>query len=279
MQDQKVLAVSAYSPAISSGLPDQATATSAVSVIVPTYHEVQNIRPLADRVFRALRAAELHGELIIVDDDSRDGTDEIVGSLARVLPVRLITRTGERGLSSAVLRGIEAARHELLVVMDADLSHPPERIPALVAPVRRGEADFVIGSRYVAGGRTKDWGLLRQLNSRVATWLARPLTPVRDPMAGFFCLHRRTWQEADALSAVGYKIGLELMIKGRCGRVVEVPIEFSDRLHGRSKLTARQQLLYLLHLSRLYRYRWPALKWAAPAALLAIAAAIVVGIR
>ncbi|MCK6455318.1 MAG: polyprenol monophosphomannose synthase [Phycisphaerae bacterium] len=247
-------------------------ASDSVSIIVPTYKEADNLRLLAGRIFSALSSAGLRGELIVVDDDSRDGTDTIVAELARTHDVRLIVRENERGLSSAVICGMKAARHDFFVVLDADLSHPPERIPEVLEPLRSRRADFVFGSRYVAGGTTRDWGVFRKLNSRVATWLARPLTNVCDPMAGFFAIHRRTFEAADRLNPIGYKIGLEILVKGRCLRVVEVPIEFSDRLHGRSKLTPRQQFLYLVHLWRLYAYRWPIATRAAP--LLVILAAL-----
>lgn len=231
-----------------------------VSIIVPTYKEAPNIPILARRLFDALAKADLTGELIFVDDNSRDGTEVAVAELARELPVRLITRTDERGLSSAVVRGFHEAKHDILLCMDADLSHPPESVPDVIAPIADGRADFCIGSRYVAGGRTKeDWGFLRWVNSKVATLLARPLTSTNDPMAGFFCIRRETFERAEAagLNPIGYKIALEIMIKARCRSVTEVPIEFSDRLHGKSKLTLRQQLEYLRHLWRLYRFRWP----------------------
>ena len=141
------------------------------------------------------------------------------------------------------------------VVMDADLSHPPEAIPGMIARLDDG-ADFVIGSRYVSGGTTdSNWGLLRWLNSKVATWLARPLTRAKDPMAGFFALRRTTFERATALNPIGYKIGLELLVKCRCVRVDEVPIHFADRQHGESKLSFREQLRYLQHLGRLYSHR------------------------
>src|SRR5690349_3120133 len=111
-------------------------------------------------------------ELIISDDDSRDGSDAIVQELSRDFPVRLITRTENRDLSLAVLDGLRAARGEFLVVMDADLSHPPDRIPQLIARLRDGSADFVMGSRWAPGGSTHDWGGHRRLNSLVATLLA-----------------------------------------------------------------------------------------------------------
>jgi dolichol-phosphate mannosyltransferase len=141
-------------------------------------------------------------------------------------------------------------------VMDADLSHPPESIPAILSELRQG-SDFVVGSRYVEGGMTDDnWGMLRWLNSRVATVLARPFTSIKDPMSGFFALSRATYAGADELNPIGYKIGLELLVKCRCKRVSEVPISFSDRILGESKLTAREQLRYLQHIRRLFLYKY-----------------------
>jgi dolichol-phosphate mannosyltransferase len=118
-------------------------------------------------------------------------------------------------------------------------------------------ADFVIGSRYVQGGSTSDdWGFLRWLNSRVATWLARPLVTARDPMAGFFAVRRSTFEQGREFNPVGYKIALELIVKCGCEKVVEVPIHFEDRRYGESKLTLKQQLLYLQHLRRLYIFKF-----------------------
>ncbi|HVP09658.1 MAG TPA: polyprenol monophosphomannose synthase [Phycisphaerae bacterium] len=231
-----------------------------VSIVVPTYKEAENIPPLVRRVFAAMGRAGIPAEMVIVDDDSGDGTEAAVQALAAEFPVRLITRQGERGLSSAVVRGFHEARHDILLCMDADLSHPPESLPEVISPIAENRAEFCIGSRYVAGGRTKEnWSLLRKLNSLGATWLARPLTSTTDPMAGFFCLRREVLNRAEraGLSPIGYKIGLETLVKARCRTIAEVPIEFSDRLHGKSKLTFQQQLLYLRHLVRLYRFCWP----------------------
>jgi dolichol-phosphate mannosyltransferase len=170
--------------------------------------------------------------------------------------VRLVVRNAEHGLSQAALDGLRRATGDVLVCMDADLSHPPEAIPAMLAKLHEG-ADFVIGSRYTEGGSTAhDWGFLRWINSRVATWLARPLTHVSDPMSGFFALRRQTFEAGSEFNPVGYKIGLELIVKCRCERVVEVPIHFADRRFGASKLTLQQQLLYLAHLWRLYAFKF-----------------------
>jgi dolichol-phosphate mannosyltransferase len=227
-----------------------------ISVIVPTYREAENLPVLVRAVAGALGGTAGGYEIVVVDDNSCDGTEEACALLAGTYPLHLLVRRDERGLASAVVHGMRQARGTWLVVMDADLSHPPEAIPSLLASLREGRADFVIGSRYVAGGSTEEgWGVYRWLNSKVATVLAWPLARVRDPMAGFFALPRQLFQSAAPLDPIGYKIGLELLVKCRCRRVVEVPIHFRNRLHGQSKLNLREQFNYLRHLLRLYRFR------------------------
>jgi dolichol-phosphate mannosyltransferase len=226
-------------------------ASAPLSVIVPTYQEVESIPVLIERLGALRQKLDQELELIIVDDDSRDGIVERVEQLA--LPwVRLLVRTQGRGLSQAVLAGLYAAKGDPLIVMDADLSHPPEAIPNMLHALEQG-ADFVVGSRYVEGGSTADgWGALRWANSKLATALAAPLTPIRDPMSGYFALPRSVFTRGSGFNPVGYKIGLELLVRCGCERVVEVPIHFSTRAFGVSKLTMKQQFLYLKHLSRLY---------------------------
>ncbi len=234
---------------------DRKRVFATLTVVVPTYREAENIPHVVERL-RILRDRQsLDLELLIMDDDSRDGSEEIVRSLG--LPwVQMIVRTGNRGLSQAVLDGLRRSARDVLVVMDADLSHPPEKIPEMLAALAEG-ADFVVGSRFVQGGSTDDeWGLLRWLNSRVATLLASPLTPLADPMSGFFALRRETFESGRDFNPVGYKIGLELIIKCRCRRAVEVPIHFSDRRFGKSKLSLREQLRYLQHIRRLYIHKY-----------------------
>ena len=233
----------------------RASTRASVTVVVPTYKEAENLPHLIDRIAMVRDRQGLALDLIIVDDDSRDGSVEIVRARAEEW-LQIVVRTGERGLSEAVLEGLGRARGDVLVCMDADLSHPPDAIPQLMDKLEAG-ADFVVGSRYVDGGSTSDdWGFLRWLNSRVATVLARPLTAVRDPMAGFFAFRRATFERGRDFNPVGYKIGLELMVRCRCERVLEVPIHFEDRRFGRSKLTLRQQLQYLQHLRRLYIFKY-----------------------
>lgn len=227
-----------------------------VSIVVPALREAPNIPMLASEICSALGSNGPSYELIIVDDDSRDGTVEVCARLqAQGIPIALLVRKHEKGLSTAVLRGFERAVAPVFVVMDADLSHPADRIPALYREIQNG-ADFVLGSRYVPGGTTDDkWTVYRFLNSKLATLLAMPLVCVSDPMSGFFAVPRSLWERADPLLPVGYKIGLELITKGKPSDLREIPIGFRTRRIGESKLTLAQQLLYLKHLCSLYRYR------------------------
>ena len=228
---------------------------SPVSIIVPTYQEVENIPHLLARVDAMRRDIDMTLELLFMDDDSQDGSVEAVEASGHDW-VRMIVRTSDRGLSRAVVDGLRAARYPALVCMDCDLSHPPERIPQLILALESGQ-QFVVGSRYVPGGSTDDdWGLFRWLNSRIATWLARPLTDIKDPMSGFFAMRKSDFDAAEDLNPVGYKIALELIVKCRLENVGEVPIHFTDRELGESKLSLRQQLLYLQHLRRLYMYKF-----------------------
>lgn len=223
-----------------------------VSIIVPAYQEVESLPHLIDRL-SALTGRFRSFEVVIVDDDSRDGTESLVERLT--LPwVRLVVRTGARGLSQAVIEGLRAVRYDTIVVMDADLSHPPEMVPRIVEESL--EHEFVVGSRYVAGGGLDvEWSLLRWFNSKAATLLARPFTRVRDPMSGFFGFRRELLSRAAPLNPIGYKIGLELIVKCDVRDVVEVPIHFSDRKYGKSKLSLREHLAYLRHLGRLAAFK------------------------
>ena len=227
-----------------------------VTVVLPTYQEFASLPSLIEalREVRIDELQELH--LIIVDDNSNDGTEQLIEEL-NLDWIRLIVRKEERGLSSAVIRGLQEATTEYCVVMDADGSHPASAIAAMVQAIQDG-ADFAVGSRYIAGGTTEDgWGVLRWLNSKIATIMARPFTTVLDPMSGFLAFKRSTFTKATDLNPVGYKIGLELIVKCGCVSVKEVPIHFSTRQLGQSKLTLGVQFEYLQHVIRLLRYTHP----------------------
>ncbi|TDI11528.1 MAG: polyprenol monophosphomannose synthase, partial [Acidobacteria bacterium] len=226
-----------------------------VSVIVPTYKEVENLPLLTERLEEVREKHDLSLALLIMDDDSQDGTQELVSSMDRDW-LTLVVRKEERGLSRAVLEGLRLARGDVLVVMDADLSHPPEKIPEMLVALEKG-ADLVMGSRYTTGGLTEAyWGFFRRLNSRIATLFARPFTSVKDPMSGFFALPRKTFESARDLNPIGYKMGLELMVKCNLQRIEEIPIHFKDRQFGQSKLTLTEQKKYLQHLCRLFIYKY-----------------------
>ena len=231
--------------------------TRSLSLIVPTLREAENIPVLAEREAAVARAHELDVEMLIVDDRSDDGTPDAVARLADRPWVRVIVRDGPRSLSWAVVDGMRQATYDRLVVMDADLSHPPEAIPALVSALDDPEIDFVVGSRYVPGGTIDPrWTLFRRINSLAARLMARPLVPVRDATSGFFALRRAQFRAAGPLKPVGYKIGLELLVKCHCRNVLEVPIHFSERHRGTTKFGLRQRLEYLEHLRRLWVYRF-----------------------
>jgi dolichol-phosphate mannosyltransferase len=220
-----------------------------VSVVVPTYNEAGSVPKLAERLHTALGARDW--ELVIVDDGSPDGTADIAAALAPRIPTNVVRRAGKGGLASAVIAGFAAARGDILVVMDADLSHPPELVPALLSAIEDG-ADLAVGSRYVAGGRVEDWPLKRQIVSRVACLMGSALVPVRDATSGFFAL-RRSVIDGVTLNPIGFKIGFEVIARGRYRSVVEVPYTFRDRELGASKFGRREVGQYVVQLGQIAR--------------------------
>ncbi|WP_420862189.1 glycosyltransferase [Algirhabdus cladophorae] len=229
--------------------------TTGISIIVPTYQEVDNIPHILARLDKLRQDYNLTLEVIFSDDNSQDGSAEAVAASGFDW-AKILVRTKDRGLSPAVIEGFEAAQYPILVCMDCDLSHPPERIPQMILGLNSGQ-QFVIGSRYVPGASTDDdWGFLRWLNSIIATMLARPLTKVKDPMSGFFIMRKADFDTVKELNPVGYKIALELIVKCGFQNVGEVPIHFSDRVYGESKLSFKEQLKYIQHLRRLYLHRF-----------------------
>ncbi len=227
-----------------------------ISIIVPTFHEAANIPELIRRIGSVLARENVDYEILIVDDDSRDGIELVVGQLSKEYPVILHTRTNEKGLSSAVIKGFSLARGDIYVVMDADLSHPPEKIAELIRPIIEGKSEFVIGSRFVPGGSNPHFNWFRKLNALISRILARPLAAVKDPMSGFFAFPWHILPGRNILNPLGFKIGLELLVKTKPENTMEIPIQFQKRLYGESKLSLKEQVLYLIHLSRLYSYQY-----------------------
>ena len=214
---------------------NMSTSAKSVSIIVPTRNEAENVATLVSQIVAS--AVPFH-EILFVDDDSTDGTRDVIRSLSGDHPVRLIEQDlTEPGLASAIMLGAEAAEGELLLIMDADLSHPPERINDLLAPLLEGTTDMVIGSRYISGGSTPGWPFWRRTLSRAGAALAYPLTGVQDSMSGFFAIARSRLLEV-APPTVGFKIAFETIVRaGSTLCVREIPVEFRDRARGQSKMS------------------------------------------
>jgi dolichol-phosphate mannosyltransferase len=209
--------------------------SNSVSIIVPTLNEEENIVPLVSEI---TACAGSFREILFVDDHSTDTTRDKIRALARRRPIRLIEQHGAGpGLAGAIMSGARAARGEILLVMDADLSHPADRIKDLVAPLFAGTADLVVGSRYVKGGSTPGWPAWRWVVSRTGALLAYPLTGLHDSMCGFFAIGRSRLLEL-APQTSGFKIVFETLVRARGTlRVCEIPIVFRERLRGKSKMS------------------------------------------
>jgi dolichol-phosphate mannosyltransferase len=227
-----VLAVTASDQAWKHAL---CQAMKSVTIIVPTRNEVENIGPLVSQIVAS--AIPFH-EILFVDDSSIDGTRDLIRSLSSIHSIRLIDQDrAVPGLAAAVMAGARAAEGRLLLIMDADLSHPPERIKDLLRPLLNGTADMVIGSRYVEGGSTAYWPLWRRTLSRAGSALAYSVTGVRDSMCGFFAIDCARLLEI-APPAVGFKLAFETIVRANPPlRVREIPIEFRDRVRGQSKMS------------------------------------------
>ncbi|MFD6328324.1 glycosyltransferase [Streptomyces niveus] len=238
----------------------------AVTVIIPTFNEAANVRELLRQLTESV-PSRLPCEVLFVDD-STDGTPAAIAEAAQdcPFPVAVIHRDEPvGGLGGAVVEGLRTAGSEWIVVMDADLQHPPSLVPELVAAGERTTADLVVASRYVDGGsRAGLAGGYRVAVSRAATWLTKGLFPRRlrgisDPMSGFFAIRRgAVMADADGLRPLGYKILLELAVRCRPQQVAEVPFVFRDRFAGESKSTAREGGRFLRHLVELRTASAPA---------------------
>jgi dolichol-phosphate mannosyltransferase len=230
------------------GLPQQAASLPELSVVVPTFNERDNVTTLLRRLEAALQGVAW--EVIFVDDNSPDGTWDVVRALARQDGrVRCIRRIGRRGLSGACIEGILASSAPYAAVLDADLQHDETRLPAMLALARSGEAELVIGSRYIEGGSADSFDRQRAGASAFATGIARRVLGVKvaDPMSGFFMIRRDRFEQlAPQLSTQGFKILLDIIATARGElRTREVPYTFGSRLHGESKLDSMVALDFL----------------------------------
>lgn len=225
-----------------------------LSIIIPTYNEADNINNLIESIVKCIEHIDSY-EILIVDDNSPDKTGEIVREYSKKNPnIKVMVRTKDRGLAKSVVDGYKNAKGDYLLVMDADLSHPPEIIPKLYYKIKEG-FDVVVASRLVEGGGTEDWPRTRRLNSFVGTFLCRPLTKVKDPMSGFYIIRKDLFLDFNKIKTEGYKILLEVLVKSKSKKTAEVPFIFRDRTYGNSKLNFMVNLQYVKQLIRLYFWK------------------------
>ena len=224
--------------------------TPLLSLVIPTFNESRGLESLVDRIFAALERNDLSAEIIVVDDNSPDGTGELAEELARRYPLKVVHRSGKLGLSSAVLDGWAVAEGRVLGVMDADLSHDPEILPDMLASITEGGAEVAVGSRYIPGGGLGNWPWFRRLASMTAVLIGRPICPVHDVTSGYL-MFRRSVIQGVQLDPIGFKIGLEVLVRGRYRTFTEVPYTFTDRAVGKSKFGLHEIRNYLVQLIRL----------------------------
>jgi dolichol-phosphate mannosyltransferase len=235
-------------------------AAPALTLVVPTRQEAANIGRVLERIRASLDSLRVSYEVIVVDDDSRDGTENIVQKVsAQDARVRLLVRRGEHGLAGAISDGWKCSPAEVLGVIDADLQHPPELLPQLWEKMQSGY-DLVIASRYAERGSLRWWNPLRRAVSRAGVLMARPLQrraiQVKDPLSGFFLVRRRCLAELD-LQRQGFKLLLEILVRGNIASVAEVPFVFGTRQGGASKAGLGTGLHYFYLLARLWRRKTP----------------------
>jgi dolichol-phosphate mannosyltransferase len=227
-----------------------------LGLVIPTLNEEANIGTLLDRVRLNLSGLPIDYELLVVDDNSTDGTGAVVQEYSRSDPrIRLLVRVGSRGLAGAVIYGWNHTDANLLGVIDADLQHPPALLPALIAAIQEGQ-DIAIASRYSDGNGTPGWNPLRRVVSQLGTWTTMPLQKasirVRDPLSGFFVM-RSTVITGVHLQPEGFKLLLEILVRGNIRSAAEIPYHFGLRHGGKSKANLRVGLDYLVLLGRLSR--------------------------
>jgi dolichol-phosphate mannosyltransferase len=231
------------------------------SLVVPTYNESQNVESLVEQVVKALDPSYAGKyEILFADDNSPDGTADVIKTIAIRFPqIRVMVRTNERGIASAVARGWQVADGEVLGVIDGDLQHPTEVLPLLLDKIQQGN-DLVVASRYTKDGSVGKWGPSRHFVSVFSAWLSHLIIPeatqkVSDPGSGCFAVRRTAIQER-LLEPKGIKTLIEVLVRGRSDKIAEVPYTFRLREHGETKVTSWLFFEYLEHLLRLRLYIW-----------------------
>lgn len=234
--------------------------TKSLSIIIPTYNESRNIMNMLETILSSI-PSKLNTEILVIDDDSPDGTGEIARKYAQNLSdkdsceIKVITRHDKRGLGSAIVTGIRSSIGESIVIMDCDFSHPPKTISKMIEELRESGCDIVVASRYVDGGSITGWPFKRRVISKGATKIAQHSLgiKIKDPMSGFFAFKRHIVRNIK-FDAIGYKILLEILVKARDAKVLEIPYNFTNRSVGKSKLDKSVIFDYVKSVWRLYRY-------------------------
>jgi len=221
-----------------------------VSIIIPTYNEAKNIPFLLEEIFSYIPKEKYTIKIIIVDDNSPDGTGEIAKKLSEKYPLTVIHRSKKLGLGSAVREGFRILECDCVGVMDADLSHDPKILPQLLASLE--SYDIAIGSRFEPGSEVDNWTWGRKLLSYIGVFLARCITKVKDPLSGYFFLKKSVIDHIE-LTTVGYKILFEILVKGNYKKVIEIPFHFRSRTYSSSKLNRAE---YKYFLKQIFEYMW-----------------------
>jgi len=234
-----------------------------VSIIIPTYNESENIVKIL-RSIREIIPKNILTQTIVVDDNSPDGTGKIVEDYLKNIKkmadntIEIIHRKAKDGLASAVLKGIQQAKGDTIVVMDCDFSHPPQIIPKLIESIKKHQYDIVVASRYIKGGKIQGWSLKRKFMSKFATLIAKKGLGIntKDPMSGFFAFKRSIIKGLN-IDAIGYKILLEILVKTKDVTIKEIPYTFQNRELGSSKVSIKTIFDYYRSVWKLYRYGKP----------------------
>jgi dolichol-phosphate mannosyltransferase len=221
-----------------------------ITVIIPTYRESENIEKILQEVSKQLSGGQYNYDILVIDDNSPDATMDIAENFFKNNGYgRVLSRRGKRGLGLAVKAGFGESSSNILVVMDADFTHPPENLFQIIDPLRSQKADIVIGSRYLSGSSWGEVTFLRKAISRCGVILGRMLFPqVSDPSSGFFGLHKSVLEGIE-LSGTGFKICAEILAKGKYMRVKEIPYRFQERKLGKSKFSPKIGWQYLKQLA------------------------------
>jgi dolichol-phosphate mannosyltransferase len=241
------------------------TAVPQLSIIIPTYNEADNIIKLIESIKTNISNSTLT-EIIVVDDNSPDGTGNLVDEYIKksesmeikgnVICIRTLHRKQKEGLIQAILHGIESSFGEQILIMDADFSHPPETIPKIIENLQKNDKCIIVASRYIKGAAIQGWTLKRRILSIGANNIARlslDMGNIKDPMSGFFAFHKKSIENIQ-FNTKGYKILLELLVKGKKIKVIEIPYVFTDRTSGKSKMDLMTIINYVQSLWKLYRH-------------------------